>query len=65
MKLKHVTANGKTYYIETYSVGQAFGTSARVRRGSWSQVIDRTYPLGSHDAAAEAAIRLANKHAAV
>lgn len=64
MKLKHVTANGKTYYIETYSVGQAFGTSARVRRGSWSQFIERTYPFGCDDAAAAAAVGIAEKHAA-
>jgi hypothetical protein len=64
MKSKYVT-NGKTYYIETYNVGQSFGTSARVRRGSWSQTTDQTYPLGMHHAAASAAERLADKREGV
>lgn len=64
MKYKYVT-NGKAYYIETYNVGQSFGTGARVRRGSWSQTTDQTYPLGMHHAAASAAECLADKREGV
>jgi hypothetical protein len=62
MKIKHKAPSGRIYQIETYAVGQAFGVSARVRRGAWSQVIDRTFGAGAHDAAAACAERLADKH---
>jgi hypothetical protein len=58
MKTNH---NG--YSIETYNVGQSFGTEALVKRGNWSEVTP-TYPLGSHDRAAEAAKAIADRHAA-
>jgi hypothetical protein len=61
-KSNHVAASGRVYEIETYEIAGGRLTTARVRRGSWSQSIDLTWGLGAHFAAAAFAARVANEH---
>lgn len=62
MLFDHKTPSGRIYEIETFTLAGGQLTSARVRRGSWSQVIDLTFGMNNHTAAASRACGMANKH---
>ncbi len=58
----HKAPSGRIYEIETFTIAGGQLTSARARRGSWSQVIELTCGMGNHGAAACYACIMANKH---
>ena len=63
MKTTHTTPSGKIVTLETFTVGQAFGTSCEVRARNGRQIatLETPRPYGFHDAAIEAGRNLADR----